>query len=46
MKKVAKQDFQELSIDQEMKVARTFVGRIEWEMIVIELGQFVLWVVI
>ena len=46
MDKLANQDFQDLSIDQERKVARTFMGRIEWEMIVIGLGQFALWVVI
>ena len=35
----------DLSIEEERKVARTFMGRIEWEMIVIGLGQFVIWVV-
>ena len=33
----------DLSIDAERVVARTFIGRIEWEMIVIGLGQFVVW---
>ena len=33
-----------LSIDEERKVARTFMGRIEWEMIVIGLGQLSLWI--
>ena len=33
----------DLSIDAERLVARTFIGRIEWEMIVIGLGQFVVW---
>ena len=28
-----------LSIEEERKVARTFMGRIEWEMIVVGLGQ-------
>jgi len=46
MDKLANQDFQDLSIEQERKVARTFMGRIEWEMIVIGLGQCALWVVI
>ena len=32
-----------LSIDEERLVARTFMGRIEWEMIVIGLGQFLVW---
>ena len=32
-----------LSIDEERIVARTFMGRIEWEMIVIGLGQFLVW---
>ena len=32
-----------LSIDEERIVARTFMGRIEWEMIVIGLGQFLFW---
>ncbi len=32
-----------LSIDAERLVARTFMGRIEWEMIVIGLGQFIFW---
>ena len=35
-----------LSIDEERIVARTFMGRIEWEMIVIGLGQFFFWLVI
>ena len=29
----------DLSIDAERKVARSFMGRIEWEMIAIGLGQ-------
>ena len=44
--KLANQDYQDLSIEQERKVARTLMGRIEWEMIVIGLGQCALWVVI
>ena len=46
MDKLANQDYQDLSIEQERKVARTLMGRIEWEMIVIGLGQCALWVVI
>ena len=33
------------SIEEERKVARTFMGRIEWEMIVVGLGQFIVWVI-
>ena len=33
-----------LSIDEERKVARTFMGRIEWEMIAIGIGQLSLWI--
>ena len=33
------------SIEEERKVARTFMGRIEWEMIVVGLGQFTVWVI-
>ena len=33
----------ELSHDQEKEIARAFMGRIEWEMIVIGLGQFLIW---
>ena len=35
----------DLSIEAEREVARTFMGRIEWEMILIGLGQFSIWVV-
>ena len=35
----------DLSIEAEREVARTFMGRIEWEMILIGLGQFTIWVV-
>jgi beta-carotene hydroxylase len=35
----------DLSIDSERKVARTFTGRIEWEMIAIGLGQFSAWMI-
>ena len=35
----------DLSIEVEREVARTFMGRIEWEMILIGLGQFTIWVV-
>ena len=35
----------DLSIDSERKVARTFTGRIEWEMIAIGLGQFSAWII-
>ena len=34
----------DLSIDAERKVARSFMGRVEWEMIVIGLGQFIVWI--
>ncbi len=34
----------DLSIDAERKVARSFMGRVEWEMIAIGLGQFVVWI--
>ena len=33
----------DLSIEAERKLARTFMGRIEWEMILIGLGQFTVW---
>ena len=46
MDKLISQDSQDLSIEEERKVAKTFMGRIEWEMIVIGLGQFTLWLVI
>ena len=35
----------DLSIEAEREVARTFMGRIEWEMILIGLGQFTIWVI-
>ena len=35
----------DLSIEAEREVARTFMGRIEWEMILIGLGKFTIWVV-
>ena len=38
------QHLSDLSIEAERKVAKTFMGRIEWEMIVIGLGQFTLWI--
>ena len=34
---------EDLSIDKERQIARTFMGRIEWEMIVIGIGQFLIW---
>ena len=37
-------DSMDLSIEAEREVARTFIGRIEWEMILIGLGQFIIWV--
>mgnify|MGYP001012902591 FL=1 len=46
MDKLINQDSQDLSIEEERKVAKTFMGRIEWEMIVIGVGQFTLWLVI
>ena len=39
------EDSMDLSIDSERKVARTFTGRIEWEMIAIGLGQFSAWMI-
>ena len=33
----------DLSIDAERFIARSFMGRIEWEMIVIGLGQLFVW---
>ena len=38
-------DSMDLSIEAEREVARTFMGRIEWEMILIGLGQFITWIV-
>ena len=37
-------NIEDLSIDAERKLARSFMGRIEWEMILIGLGQFSVWV--
>ena len=40
------QDFiqdHDLSLEAEKKIARSFMGRIEWEMIVIGLSQFIVW---
>ena len=34
----------DLSIDAERKIAKSFMGRVEWEMIAIGLGQFSLWI--
>ena len=34
---------EDLSIDAERQIARTFMGRIEWEMIVVGIGQFLIW---
>jgi len=45
MDQLAENSQVDLSIEEERKVARTFMGRIEWEMIVIGLGQFIVWVV-
>ena len=36
----------DLSIDAERKLARTFMGRMEWEMILIGLGQLFVWITI
>ncbi|SVE43282.1 uncharacterized protein METZ01_LOCUS496136, partial [marine metagenome] len=46
MDKLASQEEQDFSIKQERKVARTFIGRIEWEMIAIGLGQCAIWVTV
>ena len=43
MKQEFSKNHNDLSIDEERLVARTFMGRIEWEMIAIGLGQFVIW---
>ena len=39
------EDLKNLSIEAERELARTFMGRIEWEMIAIGLTQFVAWIV-
>ena len=39
------EDIKDLSVEAERELARTFMGRIEWEMIVIGLLQFVVWIV-
>ena len=36
--------YDNFDIDAERLLARTFMGRVEWEMIVIGLGQFILWI--
>ena len=46
MDKLINPTYEDLSIEEERKVARTFMGRVEWEMIVIGLGQFAFWVVV
>ena len=33
----------EYSIEEERKIAKTFMGRVEWEMIVIGIGQCLIW---
>ncbi|GIR88004.1 MAG: hypothetical protein CM15mP86_14630 [Gammaproteobacteria bacterium] len=38
------EDIKDLSVEAERELARTFMGRIEWEMIVIGLLQFVVWI--
>ena len=35
----------DLSVEAEREVARQFMGRIQWESIVIGLGQFTVWLV-
>ncbi len=44
MDKLVEDSHISLSIEEERKVARTFMGRIEWEMIIIGLGQVIVWV--
>ncbi|SVC02266.1 uncharacterized protein METZ01_LOCUS255120, partial [marine metagenome] len=44
MDKLANPTYKDLSIEEERKVARTFMGRMEWEMILIGLGQVTAWV--
>ena len=39
------EDIKDLSVEAERELARTFMGRIEWEMIVIGLLQFIVWIV-
>ncbi len=46
MDQLASQVKLDLSIKQERKVARIFMGRIEWEMIAIGLGQCAIWVMV
>ena len=46
MDKLANPDKLDLSIKEERKIARTFIGRIEWEMIAIGLGQCAIWVTV
>jgi hypothetical protein len=42
----SKSEHVDTSLEAEKKIARSFMGRIEWEMILIGLGQFTLtWVV-
>ena len=43
MSAVIENNREDLSIDAERIVARTFMGRIEWEMIVVGIGQFLIW---
>ena len=45
MDQLAEDSQTNLSIEEERKVARTFMGRIEWEMIVVGLGQCIVWVI-
>ena len=45
MDKLVNPTYEDLSIEEERKVARAFMGRAEWEMIIIGLGQFAVWVV-
>ena len=42
MSAVIENNREDLSIDAERLVARTFMGRIEWEMIVVGIGQFLI----
>tara|TARA_A100001037_G_scaffold276817_1_gene276364 strand:+ start:1873 stop:2784 length:912 start_codon:yes stop_codon:yes gene_type:complete len=43
MDQLGKHSPMDLSLEEERRVARTFMGRVEWEMIVIGLGQCAVW---
>ena len=43
MDQLANEETKDFSIEEERKLAKTFMGRIEWEMIVIGIGQCLIW---